>query len=70
MNKPGPWRFMSAYQKDAVNNSHSPKVNRISEKKPSILGDSVSTKAQTSKEWVWLESVPIQSMRQQVGSKL
>lgn len=69
MNKPGWRRFRSAYQKDAVNNSYSPKVNRISEKKTSILGDSGSTKAQTSKEWVWLEFVPIQSMHQQVGSK-
>jgi len=60
---------MSAYQKEAVNDGHSPKVNRISVKQPSIFGDSMSTKEQTSKEWVWLESVPIQSRRQQVGSK-
>jgi hypothetical protein len=60
---------MPAYQKEAINNGYSPKMNRISEKQPSVFGDSVSTKAQTSKEWVWLESVPIQSRRQQVGSK-
>jgi hypothetical protein len=69
INKPGRRRFMPAYQKEAINNGYSPKMNRISEKQPSVFGDSVSTKAQTSKEWVWLESVPIQSRRQQVGSK-
>jgi len=37
-------RFMSTYQKKAVNKGHSPKMNRISEKQPSAFGDSVSTK--------------------------
>jgi hypothetical protein len=69
INKPGRRRFMSAYQKEAIYNGHRPKMNRISEKSSSVFGDSVSTKAQTSREWVWLESVPIQSRRQQVGSK-
>lgn len=69
INKPSQRGFMSAYQKDAIYKGHSPKMNRISEKPPSVFSDSVSTKAQTSKEWVWLESVPIQSRRQQVGSK-
>jgi hypothetical protein len=69
INKPSRRRFMSTHQKEAINNGHRPKMNRISEKQPSVFGDSLYTKAQTSKEWVWLESVPIQSRRQQVGSK-
>jgi hypothetical protein len=52
VNKTSQRRFMSAYQKEAIYKGHSPKMNRISEKLASEFSDSVSTKAQTSKEWV------------------